>query len=148
MPTMQVPEGCRIWVTRPAEQAASLCERIARAGGHAESFPVIELESLPEPRLSTSLEGYDMGIFISANAVRFTFEQLEPETTLYEFTGLVRSLQNLVNRMENTHMLTIQVQKHLLEAIQAHDQWAKKTEQALHDHNELLRRGFRLRDDE
>ncbi len=74
--------------------------------------------------------------------------QVEPETTLYEFTGLVRSLQNLVNRMEKSHKLIMKVETQLLKAVDHYQERAERTDQEMVTIIELLRKGFRLRDDE
>ena len=64
--------GCRILVTRPASQAATLCEAIREAGGDPVAFPVLrivprsaadvaaDLAALPKP---------DVAVFVSRNAV-------------------------------------------------------------------------------
>ncbi len=74
--------------------------------------------------------------------------RLDPETTLYEFTGLVRSMQKLVNRMEKSQLLGIQVQEQLLKAVAAREEHARKIDKDLHAIIASLRRGFRLRDNE
>jgi len=74
--------------------------------------------------------------------------QMEPETTLYEFTGLVRSLQGLVNRMEKSHKLIMRVETQLLKAVDQYQERAGKTDLEMETIIELLRKGFRLRDDE
>lgn len=65
--------GVRVVVTRPAAQAASLCQLIEARGGSAIAFPAIEIRA-PEstPALATlpnRLDQFDMAIFVSANAV-------------------------------------------------------------------------------
>jgi len=74
--------------------------------------------------------------------------QVEPETTLYEFTGLVRSLQNLVKRMEKSHALIMKVEKHLLKAVDQYQERAEKVDIDMSTVIELLRKGFRLREGE
>jgi len=74
--------------------------------------------------------------------------QVEPETTLYEFTGLVRSLQNLVNRMEKSHKLIMKVENQLLKAVDQYQERAEKSDLEMTTIIELLRKGFRLRDGE
>jgi len=74
--------------------------------------------------------------------------RVETETTLYEFTGLVRTLQNLVHRMEQSHKLIMKVETQLLKAVDRYQDRAEKVDQDLARVIDLLRRGFRLRDDE
>jgi len=72
--TLQL-KGFSILVTRPEQQADSLCKGITAAGGQVVSFPVIEIEPLPvEAEAAGKLQHagtVDMVIFISANAVRY-----------------------------------------------------------------------------
>ena len=65
--------GVGVVVTRPAHQAEDLCRLIEEAGGHALRFPVMEIvdagdgEAVDE--LLGRLDGFDIAVFISANAV-------------------------------------------------------------------------------
>lgn len=54
-----------VLVTRPAPQAASLCEQIQRNGAIAVAFPAIEIA----PLAAEAASGYDLVIFASVNAV-------------------------------------------------------------------------------
>jgi uroporphyrinogen-III synthase len=54
-----------VLVTRPASQAASLCEQIVARGGAAIAFPAIEIEPLPAPEAAE----HDLVVFVSVNAV-------------------------------------------------------------------------------
>ncbi len=60
-----------VLVTRPADQAASLCASIDALGGEALAFPAIAIESIAiESLASSSLGGeYDWVVFVSVNAV-------------------------------------------------------------------------------
>lgn len=66
-------KNVRVLVTRPAHQAARLCELIEQLGGTAVLFPVVEIldpEDLDSLRkLADRLHEFAMAIFISANAV-------------------------------------------------------------------------------
>ncbi len=66
--------GIRVLVTRPPEQAQSLCELIAAKGGHPLHIPVLEIlpprDVAPALALIARLAQFDMAIFISSNAVR------------------------------------------------------------------------------
>lgn len=69
-------------VTRPAGQAAALCDLVSAAGYTAHSQPLLELEVLPElpPRqrqLLLDLDRYQHVIFVSTNAVRFGMDFIE-----------------------------------------------------------------------
>lgn len=60
--------GLTVLVTRPAPQAAVLCEEIARRGGTALAFPAIAIEPLtPDTALQTPV--HDLVVFVSVNAV-------------------------------------------------------------------------------
>lgn len=65
--------GIGVLVTRPAHQAAGLCQAIEAHGGIAHRFPVLEIADPPDPAplqaMAATLETYDWAIFISANAV-------------------------------------------------------------------------------
>lgn len=54
-----------VLVTRPAVQAAALCEQIQRFGGSAIAFPAIEIEALT----ASVASGHDLVVFVSVNAV-------------------------------------------------------------------------------
>lgn len=54
-----------VLVTRPASQAASLCEQIVQRGGTAIAFPTVEIEALA----ATTASGHDLVVFVSVNAV-------------------------------------------------------------------------------
>lgn len=65
--------GRRIVVTRPRAQSAALAERIAAAGGEPILFPAIEIaapeDAAPARALLARLEGFDVAVFVSVNAV-------------------------------------------------------------------------------
>lgn len=65
--------GLGVLVTRPAHQAARLCQLIEQHGGRAHPFPVLEILPPEDPgpleAVVPRLEDYDWAIFISANAV-------------------------------------------------------------------------------
>ena len=64
--------GCRVLVTRPAEQAGSLCDAIEAAGGQAVRFPVIRIEPRPADDIAEDIAALpppDIVIFVSRNAV-------------------------------------------------------------------------------
>ncbi|MCX7961735.1 MAG: uroporphyrinogen-III synthase [Burkholderiales bacterium] len=65
--------GRRVLVTRPAAQAEGLARRIRAAGGEAIVFPTIEILPPSDPAalgaVLSRLEGFDLAIFVSRNAV-------------------------------------------------------------------------------
>lgn len=67
--------GLRIAITRPRAQADLLAQRIAQLGGHPILFPLLEIEAADlTPALLqqlSRLDGFDLAIFISPNAVHY-----------------------------------------------------------------------------
>ncbi|MFO7661700.1 MAG: uroporphyrinogen-III synthase [Chloroflexota bacterium] len=69
----------RIIVTRSAEQADALIERLEALGAMVIPFPVIQVLPLPSAEIDEAiahLDRYDWLVFTSANAVRFFWERL------------------------------------------------------------------------
>jgi len=64
-----------VLVTRPAHQAEPLCARLERAGARVIRFPVIAIEPV-QTREPASFTGFDVAVFVSANAVRLGLERL------------------------------------------------------------------------
>lgn len=68
-------QGVRVFVTRPAHQAAAFCQLIEQAGGTALRFPTVTIE--PSSNFATTAESlanpeqFDLIIFTSPNAVSF-----------------------------------------------------------------------------
>lgn len=63
--------GCRVLVTRPTDQAGSLCDAIESAGGQAVRFPVIRIASRPAAEIAADLAAMpppDIVVFVSRNA--------------------------------------------------------------------------------
>lgn len=70
--------GLSVLVTRPATQAASLCERIHELGGAAIAFPALAIERIAaEIALDVQRPRYDCAIFLSANAVLHGLQHLQ-----------------------------------------------------------------------
>jgi uroporphyrinogen III methyltransferase/synthase len=73
--------GQKIVVTRAADQAAELSDRLRALGADPIELPVIALESPADPapldRAIENLAGYDWLIFTSVNGVRFFIERLD-----------------------------------------------------------------------
>lgn len=75
--------GRSIVVTRPQDQAASLCRAIREAGGEAVLFPVIAIGPAPDDAglraIAQRLEDFDLAFFVSPNAVRHALDSLLPQ---------------------------------------------------------------------
>jgi uroporphyrinogen III methyltransferase / synthase len=73
--------GRKVVVTRAADQAAELSDRLRELGADAVELPVIALEppadAAPLDRAIENLRDYDWLIFTSANGVRFFLERLD-----------------------------------------------------------------------
>ena len=75
--------GRAILVTRPAAQAAPLCQLIASAGGEAVAFPTVEILSIWSNSQGTSLLSisnlitFDVAVFVSPTAVAQGLAALE-----------------------------------------------------------------------
>lgn len=73
----------KILVTRPQDQSETLCRLIEKKGGEAIRFPVIGIKPPPDPDLLRQtlnrVADYDIGIFISQNAVNWTLELLNKD---------------------------------------------------------------------
>jgi uroporphyrinogen-III synthase len=71
--TDELLNGLHVAVTRPADQAASICEAIQRHGGKSTLFPLLAISPLQDyhefERIIAELEHADWAIFISTNAV-------------------------------------------------------------------------------
>jgi len=72
--------GLHIAVTRPADQAEELAHGIARMGGKAFLFPLLEIAPAAAPQalraVLSRLPEFDIAIFISPNAVRYGMEAI------------------------------------------------------------------------
>lgn len=68
--------GRTIVVTRPRAQAEPLMAAIAAAGGEALLFPLLEIAPATDPRplarAVAAIDGYDLAVFISPNAVDYS----------------------------------------------------------------------------
>jgi uroporphyrinogen-III synthase len=81
MPHAAAPlQGVGVLVTRPAQQADSLCELIRQQGGTAIRFPVLAIRPPADPKnlrqVIDQLHEFDWAVFISANAVSRTLEHI------------------------------------------------------------------------
>jgi len=70
MVTKPLLAGLKVWVTRPEQQAQSLCNSITASGGVAIALPLLDIVPIvPWAESELSLTEQDMIIFISRNAV-------------------------------------------------------------------------------
>ncbi len=85
--------GIRVLVTRPEDQADKLCHLIENHGGSAIRLPVIEIKASENQQAALAilnkLEDYDIGIFISKNAVDWTMKLLEPRQSALDDLQLI-----------------------------------------------------------
>lgn len=70
--------GLSVLVTRPAQQAQSLCALIEQAGGNAIRFPTIGIE----PQSAAPAERCDLVVFASTNAVEHGWQLLAPHAEM------------------------------------------------------------------
>jgi hypothetical protein len=73
---------------------------------------------------------------------------VEQETSLYEFTGLVRSLHTLVKQMQVSQKIVTEAEMRLLASVDEYQKQMDESNQDMSTVINLLQRGFRLRDDE
>ena len=71
-------QGRTLVVTRPLEQADSLCQRIEAAGGRAIRFPVLAIGPAPDPAqleaIVPHLDDFDLAFFVSPNAIHHALQ--------------------------------------------------------------------------
>ncbi len=89
----RVLDGVNVLVTRPEQQAEALCESIENLGGTAVRFPVIEItQSKNQQAAKAALDNishYDIGIFISRNAVDWTMKLLAEKSSALDKLTLI-----------------------------------------------------------
>lgn len=109
MPSRTDLHGLSVLVTRPAQQAGPLCDRITDAGGRAVRFPLLVIHDLSStPRVADQLDHlgkYGMAIFISPNAVRLGIQAINHQGGLPSGLKLATvgqgsavALQQIINR--------------------------------------------------
>ena len=74
--------------------------------------------------------------------------QVQTDNVLYEFTGLIRSLQGLVDQMQKSQLGFEATQDQIADTLEMYRNKADSLEERLDNVVHLLRIGFRLRDDE
>ena len=70
--------------------------------------------------------------------------QVQTDNVLYEFTGLIRSLQGLVQQMAKSQANFTEVEKNLVETVDTYRDNVEGMNQELADIKGILRIGFRL----
>ncbi len=74
--------------------------------------------------------------------------QVQTDSALYEFTGLVRSLQELVNQMNHSQQTFENIEKQMLESLEGVDARNEAMHNDLAEIKHILKLGFRLHEDE
>jgi hypothetical protein len=70
--------------------------------------------------------------------------QVQTDSVLYEFTGLIRSLQGLVNQMESSQKTFGEVEDRLISSLDVYRSKVQSMSDEMTDIKELLKLGFRL----
>lgn len=74
--------------------------------------------------------------------------QVQTDSVLYEFTGLIRSLQGLVGQMETSQKTLEQLERHMASTMDHYRDRVDDMDDRMQTVIRYLRLGFRLRDDE
>lgn len=74
--------------------------------------------------------------------------QVQTDSALYEFTGLVRSLQELVNQMKQSQEGFENVELRVLETLQGYQEKSAAILEDMGEVKHVLKRGFRLHEDD
>jgi uncharacterized membrane protein YccF (DUF307 family) len=74
--------------------------------------------------------------------------QVQTESALYEFTGLVRSLQELVNQMKLSQQTFETMEQNILEVVQGYEAKSEALHADIAEINHILKVGFRLHEDD
>jgi hypothetical protein len=74
--------------------------------------------------------------------------QVQTDSALYEFTGLVRSLQELVNQMNHSQQTFENIEKQMLESLEGVDARNEAMHNDLAEIKHILKLGFRLHEDD
>ena len=72
--------------------------------------------------------------------------QVHTESVLYEFSGLLRSLQRLVSQLELSQGTFEALEKHILETLDGYQRNIPRLSTEMDDIKRVLKRGFRLPD--
>ena len=74
--------------------------------------------------------------------------QVQTDSALYEFTGLVRSLQGLVSQMKTAQKGMQEVEQRVLETVQSYQEQSTGMHEDLSEIKHILKVGFRLHEDD
>jgi len=106
-------DGVNVLVTRPEQQAEALCEAIENLGGVAIRFPVIEIKQSENQqaviKILDNISQYDIGIFISRNAVDWTMKLLVGKTSILHKLTLIAigtSTAETLKQISSTQLIT------------------------------------------
>jgi uroporphyrinogen-III synthase len=101
----------KILVTRPQDQAEKLCALIEQQGGQAIRLPVIEIRPVQSndvlQRLLSGLSAYQIGIFISRNAVKFTLALLNHNIEALKHLQLVATGQATASLLKQSGIVDV-----------------------------------------
>ena len=101
-----VLDDIKVLVTRPEQQAEALCESIEKLGCTAIRFPVIEIKQSGNQQAAktvlSNINQYDMGIFISRNAVDWTLRLLGDKQSALDSLTLIAIGTATSERLEQT----------------------------------------------
>lgn len=86
--------GMQIWVTRNEPQSHSLCSLLEQAGAGVVAVPALAIEGPVDPaaareRLASALTRADLAVFVSRNAVDWTWRLLDEAPPLPASIGLL-----------------------------------------------------------
>lgn len=74
--------------------------------------------------------------------------QVQTDNVLYEFTGLIRSLQGLVGQMQQSQIAFAETEEHIIRTLEQYRENIGKMDDRMDTIIHQLRLGFRLRDEE
>ncbi len=74
--------------------------------------------------------------------------QVQTDSALYEFTGLVRSLQGLVSQMKTSHEGLEAVEQRVQETLQSYQEQSEAMHEDMAEIKHILKVGFRLHEDD
>jgi uncharacterized protein YukE len=74
--------------------------------------------------------------------------QVQTDSALYEFTGLVRSLQDLVSQMKATQEGMETLEQRVLTTLQSYQEQSEGMHEDMTEIKHILKAGFRLHEDE
>ena len=70
--------------------------------------------------------------------------QVQTDSVLYEFTGVVRSLQQLIGQMADTQSMFEEVERRIIDSLETYQARVTTLADDMHEIKDVLKRGFRL----